>query len=32
MSEICLALPNNLLSAKCLTIVFNIDTQIQDNK
>ena len=32
MSGICLPLPNNALSAKCLTIVFLIETQIQDNK
>ena len=29
MSKICLPLPNNV--AKCLTIVFHIDTQIQEN-
>ena len=32
MSGICLPLTNNVLLAKCLPIVFHIETQIQDNK
>ena len=32
MGGICLSLPNNVLSVKCLAIVFHIEVKIQDNK